>query len=467
MAVAASNALVRPRRNRFARWLRRRNDVWLGVAMGGLVALLILRLPMDAALASSVVGAFIIVSLVDTRVALLTLILIRAIIDVAAKVPLLGAEGAVDINAAAVMTFLIIGIGVAHIGTRRLKIWRMPLIKPFSAYLAIAFIGLALAPDLGLALEDWLRAVSAFLVYVLVVDLMEDQRDWRLLIHIMIMAAVVPVAVGVYQFATDTGQQSEGIRRLVGTFTHPAPYAFFLVGLLPLSIVTFVHTRSRLLRVGLLVLIPAMMLDIYGSQTRGAWIGLAVLATVFLATRARWAVLLVPLAAGALFFALPGVQARFDEASSDTGSVFWRQKTWEESLRVASPVQMVTTGAGLRAVDVELGALSHNEYIRLFAETGVWGLLSVLLLYKGLLGIALKGYREAESRYKRDLMLAFIMALVARMVSALADNILIFPVLEWYFWAFAGVIVVAAGAYQRRPAYLAEPDAAAEVKSAA
>jgi O-antigen ligase len=302
---------------------------------------------------------------------------------------------------------------------------------------------------------------------VLVVDLMDDERDWRMLIRVMILAAIVPVAVGLYQFVTDTGPETDGLRRLVGTFTHPAPYAFFLVGLLPLSIVYFIHSPSRLARVGLVLFIPATVLCIYGSQTRGAWIGLAVLTTIFLATRARLAVLLVPLVAGALFFALPGVQARFDEATSDTGSVFWRQKTWEDSLQVASPIQLVTTGAGLRAVDVELGALSHNEYIRLFAETGVWGLLAVLLLYKGLLGIALKGYREARSPFERDLMLAFIMALGARMVSALADNILIFPVLEWYFWAFAGVIVVMSGAYQRRAAPRASPELDAEVKAAA
>jgi hypothetical protein len=58
------------------------------------------------------------------------------------------------------------------------------------------------------------------------------------------------------------------------------------------------------------------------------------------------------------------------------------------------------------------------------------------------------------------------MALSARMVSALADNILIFPVLEWYFWAFAGVIVVMSGAY-RRPGSSLITSPEAEVKAAA
>jgi len=466
MTALAPTVVSRPR-SRAARWFRRRNDVWLALAMGGLLGLLLMKLPMEAALASSAVGAFIILALVDTRVALLALLLVRSIIDITATVPLIAATGAVEVNAAAMMSFLAIGMGVAHIGISRINLWRVPLTRPFLIYLGIAFVGLGIAPDTNLALEDWLRAVSAFMIYILVVDLMGSARDSRWMVRVMVLSAVVPVIFGIYQYITDTGNHgTAGLNRLQGTFTHPAPYAFFLVGLVPLVVVYALHTQSKLARLAFAALIPGMLFCIYGSETRGAWIGLGVAFTVLLATKAKWAVLLVPLAAAAVFFAVPSVQARFGEAGSDTGSVLWRQRQWERSLRVASPPQLITTGAGLRAVDVELGALTHNEYIRLLAETGVPGLLAVLFLYKGLLAIALNGYRSAESRYKRDLFLAFLMALAARLVSAFADNILIFPVLEWYFWAFAGVIVVMSGAYQKRRV-LTDADEPPELKAVA
>jgi O-antigen ligase len=258
------------------------------------------------------------------------------------------------------------------------------------------------------------------------------------------------VAVGYYQFITDSGNHgTDGFNRLEGTFTHPAPYAFFLVGLLPIAFMYFRHTTSKIARVGLVALIPAMIFCIYSSQTRGAWVGLAVLAIVLLAVRARWAVILVPLVGIALFAAVPSVQARFDEAGSSTGSVVWRQHQWERALEVASPVQIVTVGAGLRAVDAELGELAHNEYIRLLTETGIAGLAAVLLINLSLLRIAIRGYRNASTPFQRDLVLGFIMAFAARAITAFADNILIYPVLEWYFWAFAGLIVVTSGAYQR------------------
>jgi hypothetical protein len=59
------------------------------------------------------------------------------------------------------------------------------------------------------------------------------------------------------------------------------------------------------------------------------------------------------------------------------------------------------------------------------------------------------------------------MAFTARAVTAFADNILIFPVLEWYFWSFAGLIVVTSGAYRRGRAHLPQAALEAEARAAA
>jgi hypothetical protein len=46
-------------------------------------------------------------------------------------------------------------------------------------------------------------------------------------------------------------------------------------------------------------------------------------------------------------------------------------------------------------------------------------------------------------------MLAFMMVWCSRIVMVGADNLLAITVIEWYFWAFAAVIVVESGAYDR------------------
>jgi O-antigen ligase len=444
--------------NRLAGLFRRSSDVWLSLAMGGVVALLIMRLPMEAALASSIVGAFVLLALVDTRVAVLALLLVRATLDVTTTVPLLSASGSSNVNANALMSLLVVALGLSHIAINRIDIWRIPLVKPFAAFVAITFVSIAVAPDHNRALQDWLRIFGTLMVYVLCVDLMRDRRDRRWLLRVVLLSAVVPLVLGVYQYFTDTGDHgTSGFNRIIGTFVHPSPYAFYLVQLVPLALVIFMHTRSRLARVALIVMIPALMFSIYATQTRGAWVGVVAMIIVFLWVRARWTMVFVPFVLGAMFFAVPSVRARISEINSGTcesaaycqSSVLWREKQWQDAVHVASLPELATVGAGLGAVDVTLGNFTHNEYVRLLVETGVLGLVATVVLYKGLFDITLKGYREGATPYERDLMLAFMMALIARFVMAAADNILVLVVLEWYFWAFAGAVVVESGVYDR------------------
>lgn len=449
MALEAA-PLPRPRRP-IVRYVRLRQDVLVALAMGVVVALLLNSLPMDAALVSSVIGAFVILALVDTRAAVLSLLFVRSIIDVTATVPLVSAAGSSNVNAAGMMSFIAIGVAVAHISLNHIDVRGVPLAKPSLAFLGVTLLGVAIAPDINRAMQDWIRSLSAFLIYVLLVDLIRTRGDRRWLASILLLSMVVPIGVAFNQFVTHTGNlDTPGLNRIYGTFSHPAAFSMYLAQLLPLALVMFLHARSRFTRVALFVLIPAIIFSIYEAQTRGAWIGVAVAAVVFMGARARWTLLLVPFIAGALFFGVPSIRARFAEATSSTGSFVWRQEQWSNAINVASPPQILTIGAGFDAVEVKTGNLTHNEYIRLIAETGIVGLVITLVLYRNLCLLAIKAYRNASSVFERDLMLAFLMAFAARTVIALSDNILVYPVLEWYFWAFAALMVATSGVYQRR-----------------
>jgi O-antigen ligase len=429
--------------------LRRSQNVVLAVAMGSLVGLLMLVLPMQAALASSVVGAFVILALVDTRVAVFALLLVRATMDITATVPLLSAAGSSNVNAAAMMSLLVVGLAFGHLALARVNIMRMPLVKLWLAFLAVAFVGIPLAPEPARAVQDFMRVAGVFALYVLVVDVIRTREDLRWLLRVMLLSMVVPLALGLYQYVTGAGnQETEGFNRILGTFTHPSPYASYLVTLLPFAFVSLLHTTSRPARLALAIVIPLMVFSIYATQTRVAWIGFVVLAMVFMWDRARWTLIFVPLVALALFFGMSSMRERFNEATSETGSVFWRAEQWQRAVEIPSPPQLITVGAGLGAVDVTLGNFTHNEYIRLLAETGAIGLTITLVLYWKLFTLAREGYRRVGDAYERDLMLALLMALAARAVIAGSDNIIAFPVLEWYFWGFAAVTVIMSGRYR-------------------
>lgn len=456
MAVELQAPIPSQQRFRAPSWLRRSTDLWLALAMGAIVGVLIFSLPMQAALATAVVGAFVLTMFVDTRVALLTLLLVRASVDVFATVPLFSVGGGINPNA--LMSLLVIGLGVAHIAMNRVALRRIPLVTPFGIFVIVTLLGVGLAPNKAEAIEDWLRIISAFLIYVMVVDLMRTERERRWLLRVIVLSAVIPLCVGLYQFFTDTGDKSTAdLNRILGTFVHPSPYAFYLAQIFPLALVLFIHAQSRLARVGLGVMIPLMAFSIYATQTRGAWIGLVVMVAVFMWFRARWSLILIPVMLAAAYVGDPGVRSRIAEATAGTcesetycqSSVLWRTKQWQAASDIASLPQLATIGAGQRAVYVSLGEFTHNEYVRLIVETGLIGFGTTVVLYVSLFNITRRGYRDADTEYKRDIMLAFMMAFAARVVMSGADNILVITVIEWYFWAFAAVIVVESGAYDR------------------
>ena len=311
-------------------------------------------------------------------------------------------------------------------------------------------------------MQDWVRMVGSFAMYVLIVDLMETPAQRRWLIRILLASALAPVAVGIWQYATNSGNtDTEGLVRVYGTFTHPSPYAFYLVQMAPLAAVFFVHTRSKFARLGLGVMMPAMVFCIFEAQTRGAWVGLVVSVMVFSFARARWTLIFIPLIAGAMYFGVTTVRERISEATDTTGSVLWRQQQWQKALGVASAPELATVGTGLGAVDAQLGQPTHNEYLRLLIETGAAGLAIVLVIYMRLWRLARDAERAADHPFERDVLLAFMMAFVGRAAIALSDNVIVHPALDWYFWAAAGLVVAMGGSYRRQRAGRRRPLAGA------
>ena len=115
--------------------------------------------------------------------------------------------------------------------------------KPFALFLALAVVGIAVAPDQNKALQEWLRLAGVLCLYVLVVDLVRSRDDVRIMLQLMLLSSLVPLSLGIYQYVTDTGNhETEGFNRIEGTFVHPSPYASYLLQLLPVAART---ARSR------------------------------------------------------------------------------------------------------------------------------------------------------------------------------------------------------------------------------
>jgi len=418
-----------------------RREAPLALGLGCVLALAFLLFPLDVAVAVGLVGWFAVLAMVDVRATVLALIVARSSVDVAAELDLALGGPLADLNVAAILSAMLVVLGVVHIAVNRVDVSKIPLVRPVGALLAVFSVGVLYAPDAGVAFQGWLRTVSAFVLYLLVVDMLRDRKRTASVVGAILVSAVVPVLVGLYQIVVGgANQDTEGFSRITATFVHPSPYAIYLVTLLPLAIVAFLHARSDLSRLGLGLLMMAMMVCLVATFTRGAWIGFLVALLVMAAVKYRGALLLVPALVLLILIAVPPVQERFAELGGPYSSWDWRTNQWADALSIQSVWQRMT-GAGLGAVEYHLASEAHNDYLKVWVEAGVLGSLAFFWLYASLLRTAIAGYRGLRSDYQRSLALAFIAVLAGRAVMLLSDNLIGHPVLEWYFWSLAAVVV--------------------------
>jgi cell division protein FtsW (lipid II flippase) len=101
------------------------------------------------------------------------------------------------------------------------------------------------------------------------------------------------------------------------------------------------------------------------------------------------------------------------------------------------------------------GTAAHTDYVRTIAETGVIGSAALLWLYVSLFKATNAALDRARNRFERDLVTAFLAVLLARLVMAFTDNIIVQPVLEWYFWSLAALVMAIGSTADTSPSLLA------------
>jgi O-antigen ligase len=408
----------------------------LAFLMGLAITIAMLALPIEVGIALAVVMAFAIFVLFDSWHAVLLLLVARSSLDALSDVAVAG-----GLNGAALLTAMVIVIGIEHIARRRLRIMDVPLAKPFVAILAISLVGIVLAPDPRLAVEHWMRLLSTFLLFVLILDNLRDDRQAGKLLAAVLLSVPLPVLVGLYQMVAGEGNHfTEGYNRILGTFVHPANFGVYLVTLLPVCAAVFMNARPSWSKLGLFIMAIAMVVCILFTFTRIVWIGLVIVALVIGTARTRATLVVIPFVLVLAFLFLPSVQDRLQGSTRTTGygSGAWRLNLWGEELSRTS-ITSLPAGLGLGAVESFSGNPAHNEYLRIWLEMGVTGSIAYVWLYGSLIRRSLESYSGAPTPLSRHLILAFLALLAARLVIALTDNLLNSLALEWYFWALAAL----------------------------
>lgn len=281
----------------------------------------------------------------------------------------------------------------------------------------------------------------------------------------LVVSAALPVAIGIYQYATGTGVLAHNrllatAPSIFATFNSPNTFSFFLVYAALALVALGTHYPRRYLAAGLVILLCCLA----ETHTKVGWMA-ALFAAAMLVLRRRYLVLL-PVALAVVVLAeanipLPGrVQEDFaalsEDRIADLGS--GRVGLWEINAMafVRSPVSEKLFGAGLETVYANVEEATgnvtgaHSDFLRVLMEGGLVLLAAwSFIWYQAWLRI-----RRVASRFERRYGLAL---LAAGLVVYALDNSLGTATVSWAFWGLVGAFL---GRVAEREA--AGPDPAAE-----
>jgi putative inorganic carbon (HCO3(-)) transporter len=337
---------------------------------------------------------------------------------------------------------LAVGVAVLFWPLRRLVYGRFgrrtPLDWGVALLLLMLLVTLWATPLPEATRPDALLLCAGMLFFYAVVNWAKDAQRLRLLTLgtalmglALTLVAIISVDWFVNKLAFIPAVFYERFNTLFADTIQPNVMAGYLVILLPPSAALLLFAWGQLksrLRLGLVFISLVILVILFLTKSRGAWMGLAAAALLLAALRWRRGWLLLPagLLVGIAILVVIGIGPVLDAlaTSGSINGVAARLEIWSRAIYMIQDFPITGSGMGIfgQLADalypfflVAPGSIpsAHNIYLQVAVDLGIPGLIAWLSIFGLVAGCAWGGYRRG-----RDLRDPWVMALGAGLLAS-------------------------------------------------
>ncbi len=297
---------------------------------------------------------------------------------------------------------------------------------------------------------------------LLVVSMVRKYEQLQLMVALAVLGLSVAALYGCYQsyIGVDivASQQDMNLNqgmpgRVYSFFDNPNNFAEQLAMLLPLNLALFLNSRWRGKLLSLLSL-GVGLVAIGATYGRASWIGLAGAVLVFLALlNSRWVPVFLLVGLAAIPFLPETIYNRILTIfnAGEDSSVQYRFGIYETTRNLMEDYWARGVGLGTDVMkkvfqtyptnfDGSYPVHTHNNYLQMWGETGILGLLAYLSLLLYQLKSGVKGFCAALDPRVKRMMAAAIGAFCGILVIGVAEYTWYYPRNMFTYWFLFGVI---------------------------
>jgi O-antigen ligase len=336
----------------------------------------------------------------------------------------------------------------------------------FAVFLVLTALIIPFATLPLTSVQEWVKVLAPFCAYLVMFLYFRSlsasgvRQAASRGVAIIMLASAAPLAIGMYQLITNTGQHlNEGFNRVYGTFPMPNGLAGYISLIIPILICAMQLWTDLLKRTLLVIVIVFALVVLVATYTRAAWFSLVASLVVLIVTARRIRIgpllFIAVLAIAGYLVAWESISARFSDLSGQgyqDSSLLGRLNIWDAAIPLLFKNPVTGQGLGMFAINMGMfeaqdvpGQASatviaaHNDYLRVLVETGAIG----FVLYFGTFAIFIrntwKTWKASDVPEVKAVARAFIAVCVGQLVASTAENMFGQPALQFYFWSLAGV----------------------------
>ncbi len=308
--------------------------------------------------------------------------------------------------------------------------------------------------------EGFWTIVNMILLFFIVSSTFKTTKQVDNLLRVMLWSAFFTMAYGLIQFVgLDWMPWAASGNRPFSTLGNPDFFPHFLIMLLPIAIMKFLHARSLELKIYLCLFVALMAFNVVVAQTRGAYIGVALSIPVLAFFVGRktyrenrvWLYFIggaLILLGGFLIWKMDFLASILRGGLQQTRFFIWLGGlgvflaypilgVGPDALRVASPAYKVLKYSLLEPMNNP--DRMHNQYLDEMIMRGAIGLLVYIWMLAAFFWKSLQVWRRTADPYWK----AMIAGIAVGVLAFLAQNLVAFGVIPTilYFWLLLGMNV--------------------------
>jgi len=335
-----------------------------------------------------------------------------------------------------------------------------PIAMPLIAFTLVQIITTIISVDPVLSAQNLVVSLVSLALYFVIVNTLKSKEDFDRAIKIFIITAFILSILGIIQYFTlgttskawvDVELNPDVKTRVVGTFGNPNVFAEYLEHILPVAITLIFVYKKWMNKLIMFIMAGTMFICLLMTFSRGAWLGFAFAALLFVILKmAQY----IPLFIAGSIAAIPLLPKVVIQRISTIGNVqdtsnAYRTYIWEGTINMIKDFWVTGVGYGYWAFKntfLEYGIKgskawhSHNMYLEIMAEMGIFGMLTFAWVVFSIFVTTIKFARKTKDRYFSYVSVGLLCGFLSIMVHGIAEHILYMPKSVILFWMFAAFI---------------------------